>query len=119
MQPPLQLNNSFGEPLSYKQEPSEEFSYTGFVPIELPYYVDSSDALDYSSTTQRPKPRRNPKKRKNRRKNKRRTTTTTTSSPYYYDYDNEIDQESPKQGYDYYDNPGSFISLIIYFFDLK
>ena len=45
--PFLNLNSTAIEiPLTFKQdELSEEFSYTGFVPVELPYYIDSDDAI--------------------------------------------------------------------------
>ena len=38
----LNLNSTAIEvPLTFKQdEISEEFSYTGFVPVELPYFVE-------------------------------------------------------------------------------
>ena len=44
--PVLNLNSTAIEiPLTFKQdEISEEVSYTGFVPVELPYYIDSDDA---------------------------------------------------------------------------
>jgi hypothetical protein len=45
--PILNLNSTAIEiPLTFKQdEISEEVSYTGFVPVELPYYIDSDDAI--------------------------------------------------------------------------
>ena len=45
--PVLNLNSTAIEiPLTFKQdEISEEVSYTGFVPVELPYYIDSDDAI--------------------------------------------------------------------------
>ena len=43
----LNLNSTAIEiPLTFKQdEISEEFSYTGFVPVELPYFVESTNAV--------------------------------------------------------------------------
>ena len=45
--PVLNLNSTAIEiPLTFKQdEISEEVSYTGFVPVELPYYIDTDDAI--------------------------------------------------------------------------
>ena len=42
--PILNLNSTAIEiPLTFKQdEISEEVSYTGFVPVELPYYIDDA-----------------------------------------------------------------------------
>ena len=46
----LNLNSTAIEvPLTFKQdEISEEFSYTGFVPVELPYFVESTNAVTTS-----------------------------------------------------------------------
>ena len=45
--PVLNLNSTAIEiPLTFKRdEISEEVSYTGFVPVELPYYIDSDDSI--------------------------------------------------------------------------
>ena len=45
--PVLNLNSTAVEiPLTFKQdEISEEVSYTGFVPVGLPYYIDTADAI--------------------------------------------------------------------------
>jgi len=114
--PVLNLNSTAVEiPLTFKQdEISEEVSYTGFVPVELPYYIDSDDAI-VKRTTQRPKRSKRPKKR-------RRKKTTTTQRPnynnydYYDDYENEIpDKESPKQDVGSDQNLGFFVSLLNFF----
>jgi len=69
----------------------------GFVPVELPYYVDSSSE---SIVRERPKRSDTTMKPKRPKKRRRKKTTTTTQRPYYdYEYyeSNYIpDEESPK-----------------------
>lgn len=46
VQPTLSLNSTAIEiPLTYSKEISDDFSYTGFVPLELPYKIQPADAV--------------------------------------------------------------------------